>query len=344
MRNKIDKTGRPPGAIGAAEAELAVSAKTGAGLEALRVRLKDCAGFAPSETGSFSARRRHLEAIERARVHIDEGLEQLTFRQGELAAEELRHAQQALAEITGEFSSDDLLGRIFSSFCIGSNRGARRHSPPFSVSTAHPRSASRFAPAAQTPLLVNPHRWTLHFKKPLKLTRGWIMAWDIDSAAHLLRRAGFGGSMAQVHQLRSRTRGRDYYLLNYESIRRPPRTSIRWVWTLQALRRRRLDAVSLIGWCPPLQEKLTWFGTDTTSSVVDVPAQLMVIKTRLGARTPTEIFFLKAMYKDPAMLDYLDNRLNSLQPNENFSRELMELFTIGIGNYTETDVKEAARA
>lgn len=123
VRNKIDKTGRLPGAIGAAgagaEAELAVSAVTGAGLDALRVRLKDCAGFAPSETGSFSARRRHLEAIERARAHIDNGLEQLTSRQGELAAEELRHAQQALDEITGEFSTDDLLGRIFSSFCIG---------------------------------------------------------------------------------------------------------------------------------------------------------------------------------------------------------------------------------
>lgn len=123
VRNKIDKSGRPPGAIetagGAAGAELALSAKTGAGLDALRVRLKDCAGFAPSETGSFSARRRHLEAVERARAHIDKGLEQLTARQGELAADELRHAQRALDEITGEFSSDDLLGRIFSSFCIG---------------------------------------------------------------------------------------------------------------------------------------------------------------------------------------------------------------------------------
>lgn len=118
VRNKIDKTGRPPGAIGAA-AELAVSALTGTGLDALRARLKDCAGFAPSETGSFSARRRHLEAIARARAHIDKGFAQLASRQGELAAEELRHAQQALGEITGEFSSDDLLGRIFSSFCIG---------------------------------------------------------------------------------------------------------------------------------------------------------------------------------------------------------------------------------
>ncbi|MBI5613213.1 MAG: tRNA uridine-5-carboxymethylaminomethyl(34) synthesis GTPase MnmE [Gammaproteobacteria bacterium] len=118
VRNKIDKTGRPPGTIGAT-AGLAVSALTGAGLDALRARLKDCAGFAPSETGNFSARRRHLEAIERARAHIDKGLGQLTSRQGELVAEELRHAQQALGEITGEFSPDDLLDRIFSSFCIG---------------------------------------------------------------------------------------------------------------------------------------------------------------------------------------------------------------------------------
>jgi len=123
LRNKIDKTGRAPGAIeapnAAAPAELAISATTGAGLDALRAHLKDCAGFAPGEAGTFSARRRHLEAIERARSHISASLAQLEYRHGELAAEELRQAQQALNEITGEFTSDDLLGRIFSSFCIG---------------------------------------------------------------------------------------------------------------------------------------------------------------------------------------------------------------------------------
>jgi tRNA modification GTPase len=123
LRNKIDKTGRAPGvtktATHAAPAELAISAATGAGLDALRAHLKDCAGFAPSETGTFSARRRHLEAIERARAYINNSLVQLEHRHGELAAEELRQAQRALDEITGEVTSDDLLARIFSSFCIG---------------------------------------------------------------------------------------------------------------------------------------------------------------------------------------------------------------------------------
>jgi tRNA modification GTPase len=123
LRNKIDKTGRAPGltkpATASAPAELAISAITGAGLDALRAYLKNCAGFTPNEAGTLSARRRHLEAIERARAHIDSALTQLQRRHGELAAEELRQAQLAFNEITGEFTSEDLLGRIFSSFCIG---------------------------------------------------------------------------------------------------------------------------------------------------------------------------------------------------------------------------------
>ena len=78
------------------------------------------AGYVGQTGGGFSARRRHLDALARAAEHIDTGGRQLAGEQaGELLAEELRQAQQALAEITGEFSSDDLLGRIFSSFCIG---------------------------------------------------------------------------------------------------------------------------------------------------------------------------------------------------------------------------------
>jgi tRNA modification GTPase len=123
LRNKIDKTGRAPGPIASAAesapAELAISVATGAGLDALRAHLKRCAGFTPNEAGTLSARRRHLEAIERARTHIAAAVTQLRARRGELAAEELRQAQQTLNEITGEFTSDDLLGRIFASFCIG---------------------------------------------------------------------------------------------------------------------------------------------------------------------------------------------------------------------------------
>jgi len=77
-------------------------------------------GFQSLDGGTVSARERHLEALARARRHTDEAARQLQERRaGELVAEELRVAQQALSEITGEFTSDDLLGRIFATFCIG---------------------------------------------------------------------------------------------------------------------------------------------------------------------------------------------------------------------------------
>lgn len=117
VRNKIDLSGRAPGVTGH---EVAVSAKTGAGLDALRARLKACAGYQSAGEGVFMARRRHLDAIRRAQASLAQGLQH--YREaaaGELLAEELRQAQQALGEITGAYTSDDLLGRIFSSFCIG---------------------------------------------------------------------------------------------------------------------------------------------------------------------------------------------------------------------------------
>ncbi len=99
---------------------IALSALTGAGLERLREHLKDCVGFKSVEAGTVSARRRHLEALRRAREHVEAAERRLReSRSGELVAEELRGAQQALSEITGEFTSEDLLGRIFASFCIG---------------------------------------------------------------------------------------------------------------------------------------------------------------------------------------------------------------------------------
>lgn len=77
-------------------------------------------GFSGNIEGGFIARRRHLEALELAGTHLLQGRGQLLdARAGELLAEELRLAQLALSEITGEFTADDLLGRIFSSFCIG---------------------------------------------------------------------------------------------------------------------------------------------------------------------------------------------------------------------------------
>jgi uncharacterized protein (DUF1800 family) len=177
------------------------------------------------------------------------------------------------------------------------------------------------------------------------------MAWDLDSAAHLLRRAGFGGSMAQVQQLLSYGQeGAISYLLNYENISDPAAQDVNALGLDVSTR---TDAAAwmlyrLLASTRPLQEKLTWFWHGHfTSSVNDVPPPLMVIQNETWRANANGNFlpFLKAMYKDPAMLDYLDNNSNvASKPNENFARESMELFTIGIGNYTETDVKQAARA
>ncbi|MDH3370273.1 MAG: tRNA uridine-5-carboxymethylaminomethyl(34) synthesis GTPase MnmE, partial [Gammaproteobacteria bacterium] len=121
LRNKIDLTGRPPGIKQTqGEVEISLSAKTGEGLEHLHQHLKECMGFQSAGEGTFMARRRHLDAIRRAEAHLAQGNARLReSRAGELLAEELRLAQQALSEITGEFTPEDLLGRIFSSFCIG---------------------------------------------------------------------------------------------------------------------------------------------------------------------------------------------------------------------------------
>ena len=121
IRNKADLTGEP---LGYSEQNgyclIQLSARTGEGITLLRDHLKQVMGFTSSTEGGFLARRRHLQALEKAAEHLNNGQYQLTtFHAGELLAEELRLAQEALSEITGEFTSDDLLGRIFSSFCIG---------------------------------------------------------------------------------------------------------------------------------------------------------------------------------------------------------------------------------
>ncbi|MBL8197604.1 MAG: tRNA uridine-5-carboxymethylaminomethyl(34) synthesis GTPase MnmE [Chromatiales bacterium] len=123
VRNKIDLSGEPPGtapeSLGGHRV-LRVSALTGAGLDELRLAIKTLAGFSDPAEGTVIARQRHLDTLQRAQTHFAAGCRVLEERQaGELFAEELLQVQNALAEITGEFGSDDLLGRIFSSFCIG---------------------------------------------------------------------------------------------------------------------------------------------------------------------------------------------------------------------------------
>ena len=119
--NKIDLSGRMPGPVAMENTTgFALSVHTSAGMDDLRAHLKQCVGFGEQTEGNFSARRRHLDALQRVQQHLLAGQQQLEELQaGELLAEELRLAQQELGEITGEVSSDDLLGKIFSSFCIG---------------------------------------------------------------------------------------------------------------------------------------------------------------------------------------------------------------------------------
>ena len=145
VHNKIDLTGAPPGPAAPAEPldpdppdgrgrlpapaedgrpgeehRIFLSARTGAGVEALRERLKTLAGYTSKAEGLFMARRRHLAALDDALTALDTARSGLDEGAGsELLAEDLRLAQRALGEITGEFTTDDLLGRIFATFCLG---------------------------------------------------------------------------------------------------------------------------------------------------------------------------------------------------------------------------------
>jgi tRNA modification GTPase len=120
LLNKIDRIGGTPRIETDGTVRLHASAVTGSGLDLLRTHLKDCVGFHPTGAGALSARARHLEALRSARAHVEEAHRLLTERHaGELVAQELTDAQRQLGEITGQVTSEDLLGRIFASFCIG---------------------------------------------------------------------------------------------------------------------------------------------------------------------------------------------------------------------------------
>jgi tRNA modification GTPase len=121
VRNKIDLAQREAGLERDQRGiQILLSAKQGDGLELLRTQIKQSVGGSGAGEGEFLARRRHLSALERGEQHLLAGLNHLhQTGSGELLAEELRLAQQALNEITGEFTADDLLGEIFAGFCIG---------------------------------------------------------------------------------------------------------------------------------------------------------------------------------------------------------------------------------
>lgn len=122
VQNKIDQAEKSPAIEINSHNQtiIRISAKQQLGLDLLKAELKKIMGFNSTVEGSFIARQRHLDAIKQALTAIQRGKTQLIdYAAGELMAEELRLAQQHLSEITGQFTADDLLGKIFSSFCIG---------------------------------------------------------------------------------------------------------------------------------------------------------------------------------------------------------------------------------
>jgi len=179
------------------------------------------------------------------------------------------------------------------------------------------------------------------------------MAWTREEAAHLLRRAGFGGSLSDVDALFPAGQlGAISQLLDFDATPDP-------VWddpnplalaepTTSNWDARRNLVYKLIVSKRPLQAHLLWFWHGHfTTSIEETNATLMLrqMDTWRSFATGKFLDFLLAMYKDGAMLHYLDGDPNSKRdPNENFARENFELFTTGLGPYTETDVREAARA
>ena len=119
--NKSDAQSTPPDLQTVDARTVLISAKTGAGLDALRQQLLAAAGWQADAGARFSARQRHVQALGRVDLHLAQAQAQLAqaAQALDLLAEELRLAHNALGEITGAFSADDLLGVIFSSFCIG---------------------------------------------------------------------------------------------------------------------------------------------------------------------------------------------------------------------------------
>lgn len=190
--------------------------------------------------------------------------------------------------------------------------------------------------------------------------------WGMRQAAHLLRRAGFGGSPEDVAALAARPMRTavDSLVTFADATALPdgpglePDTPVpQGPAPAQFGRVRRDNAIALQTWFldrmiaspAPLQEKLTlfWHGHFTSAYVKAIPAQALAAQNELFRRNALGDVreLTRAVSQDPAMLRYLDNAQNfKAHPNENYARELMELFTLGIGNYSETDVREAARA
>lgn len=120
VRTKIDLSGEPPGIKKSGGDQIGISVMTGEGLEVLVSVIQEKLGLKNTNESVFLARRRHLQALDQAGARIDDALNQFLVQpSGDLLGEDLRLAQKALEEISGAFTADDLLGKIFSSFCVG---------------------------------------------------------------------------------------------------------------------------------------------------------------------------------------------------------------------------------
>jgi len=174
--------------------------------------------------------------------------------------------------------------------------------------------------------------------------------WLMSDAAHLLRRAGFGDSYADIQRLHARDRETTIdWLIEYNAQADPAATTLPAGLDLTSRPGiMRYQLYRMAASTRPLQEKLTWFWHGHfVSSLVGAPPETLPGQMETWRLHASGRFqdFLHAMYKDPAMLLYLDNNTNVVgHANENFAREVMELFTLGIGQYSETDIREAARA
>lgn len=177
-----------------------------------------------------------------------------------------------------------------------------------------------------------------------------------EKVKHLLRRFGLGASEAEVaYYGQNGVQGAVDLLIN--GAKAPDSDNIPIELFIQQSAKAKLNAGSLMQWwCAkflatetPLRERLTWFwhnhfatGIDKVKGPYLMYAQNVTLRDNCIGDFPT---LLKAVAEDPAMILYLDNQTNIKgRPNENFAREVMELFTLGLGNYTETDIKNSARA
>jgi uncharacterized protein (DUF1800 family) len=180
-----------------------------------------------------------------------------------------------------------------------------------------------------------------------------VANWTRSAAAHLYRRAGFGGTPAEVDALYARgLEGAVSWLVDYESVSLDDYESALAArgYNLQRTTGIQQWFLDRMAFSPrPLEEKMTYFwNLHWTSGISKVKGETLILNQNQTERQLALARFddlVTAISQDPAMLVWLDNATNKVgRPNENYARELMELFTLGVGHYSQTDVTEVARA